>query len=101
MINKIRIPLRNTILEIKMVILKKPKLAKLEKELKDFFSKNKIEGFRIKKFEIINEGYYAIAPIDPYFEEVLRSGEYEKKLERIGKKYGIDNFGFEPYCYGK
>ncbi|MCK9595607.1 hypothetical protein M0R19_00250 [Candidatus Pacearchaeota archaeon] len=97
-----KIPLKNTILEIKIIISKKPKIKKLEKELKDFFSKNKIEGFRIKKFEIVNEGEYAIAPIEPYFEETLRLGtKYEKELEKIGKKYGIDNFGFEPYCYGK
>ena len=95
-------PLKNTILNLEIRIFRKPKIDKLKRELSDFFENNLIEGNKIEDFEIREDsGSYDIIPTKPHLEETLYKGDYEKQLERMGRKYGIKNFGFIYYCYGK
>jgi len=103
-ISKMEIPLGNQILNIELNIFKKPNLKRLTRELSDFFESNLIEshefpeGIRIKDFGI--EGN-RIIPKEPYFEESLSVGDYIEQLKQIGKKYGVENLGFDPFCYHK
>jgi hypothetical protein len=101
-----KIPLKNKILEVKLLISKTANLRKLEEELIDFFSKNEIEGYKIKKFRI-EESFtglgYNIIPLEPPIEECLSDKEenHSEEIEKIGKKYGIKNLGFIYWCYHK
>jgi len=98
-----KIPLKDKILNIKLLqIWKAPNINKLEKELSKFFKKNKIEGIKIKEFEIQkNVSGFDIVSKEPPIEERLCGGKYEKQLETIGEKYGIKNLGLIYWCYGK
>ncbi len=100
-----KIPLKNQNLEIRLSITLFPNLKKLKEELTNFFAKNEVEGYKIKKFRIeaaFRDIDYRIVPIEPNLEECLSSkGSCEKELEKIGEKYGIRNFGFIYFCYHK
>jgi len=102
---KMKIPLKNQKLEIKLSISLSPNLKRLEEELKNFFSKKEIEGYKIKRFRIeetpsgVN---YSIIPLEPSLEECLSAkGSYEKEIKEIGEEYGIKNLGFIYWCYHK
>ena len=102
-----KIRLRNKFLEIRVLvsISKIPNILKLKGELGEFFDKNKVGGYKIKKFNLVeapNEIDYRIVPLEPCLDECL-SGEddCEKKIEEIGKKYGVRNLGFVYWCYHK
>jgi hypothetical protein len=98
-----KIPLKNKNLEIRFSVRRTPNLKKLEKELEDFFGKNEIEGFFIKKFKVeIDVVDYRIVPLEPPIEQWLSGkGIYIGELEKIGKKYGIKHLDFMPGCYHK
>ncbi len=97
-----KIPLGKKNLEINLTISLTPNLKKLEKELKDFFDNNLINGYyKIKEFEIKNDFSYKIIPKSPRLEECLTGGDYEEKIKTIGEKYGIEHLGFPYWCYGK
>ena len=101
-----KISLKNKILEIKLLISKTSNLRKLEKELTDFFSKNEIEGYKIKEFRIEESSSglgYNIIPLEPPLEECLSDEEesHSEEIEKIGKKYGIKHLGFIYWCYHK
>ncbi len=100
-----KIPLKNKILEIRLLIGTVPDLGKLNKELQDFFSQNEVEGHQIKRFRVelgFHAKDYDIVPLEPPIEGCLSGrGIYIKGLEEIGKKYGIENLDFAPWCYHK
>ena len=81
-----------------------PNVGKLERELSEFFSKNKIEGIEIKEFKLFNNSncVISIVPEAPYFEEELSGeGDYRERIIEIGKKYGLKYLGFMSWCYHK
>jgi hypothetical protein len=99
-----RIPIgKNKKLEISVTISQQPNLKELEKELKEFFSENEIEGIKVREFRIEEDAIhgYKIIPLEPSIEEVLSGGAYREKLREIGKKYGLEHFGFIYWCYHK
>lgn len=96
-----KINLGNKILNIKLNVFTEPNFVKLKKELSDYFSEHEINGMKIEEFEVGGEYGHNIAPKEPYFEECLSGGDYEKDLEKIGEKYGILGLGFVPWCYHK
>ncbi len=98
------ISLKNRILniEFKLNIFWQPRLEKLTKELQLFFNQNEIEGMQIKKFKLEKEwSDYKITPEEPYFERSLSGGDYRKKIEEIGRKYGARDLDFVSFCYHK
>jgi hypothetical protein len=99
-----RIPIgKNKKLEISVTISQQPNLKKLEKELREFFKENEIEGFTVRDFRIEESAIhgYKIIPLEPSIEEALSEGDYQKSLEDMGRKYGLENFGFIYWCYHK
>jgi len=102
---KMKIPLKNQKLEIRLSISVSPNLKKLEKELEDFFAQNEVEGHKIKKFRIEtspNMVNYEIIPLEPPLDESLSAkGGYEEKIKKIGEEYGIKDLGFIYWCYHK
>jgi len=98
-----KILLKNQNIEIIFSVARVPKIKKLEKELANFFSKNEIMGYEIKKFRI-ERGFssYRIVLLEPPLEEGLSDeGIHAKEIEEIGKKYGIKHLSFGPWCYHK
>lgn len=98
------IKFKKRILQVHSPFSVRPNIGNLEKELKDFFDNNKIEGISIKKFRLEQDvvpGDYSIIPEKPYFEEELSGGSYRAEIEKIGKKYRIRNLGFIHWCYHK
>lgn len=97
-----KIPLKNTFLNIELKVFKTPKVRKLEKELSNYFDAHKIEDIEIKEFKFEKEfDSIHILPQVPYFEGKLSGGDYENDLKEIGKKYGIGNLSFVSFCYHK
>jgi len=93
----------NKVLNFGFYFRQSPNLEKLTEELSYFFKENKIEDLQIKKFrieeKIVNQ--YLIVPIEPYLDEILSGGDYNKKLKEIGDKYGIKDLSFISWCYHK
>ena len=100
--NRMKIPLINTVLNIRINgISREPNIKKLEKELSCFFSENKVGRRKIKAFRIEKyNGFYSIFPLKPFFEKrISRDDEICKKVREIGNKYRIDYLKFVGGCY--
>lgn len=85
-------------------------LPQVEKDLKEYFAKNKVCGgqVNIKAFYLrieknfMNTYRLEIHPTRPNFDEdYWESDEQEKQIEEIGLKYGFVNCGVESGYFGK
>ncbi|MCL5730018.1 MAG: hypothetical protein M1165_00410 [Candidatus Pacearchaeota archaeon] len=99
------IALGRKIIEIRSPFHLRPNLGRLEKELGQFFEQNKIEGVSVTEFRIdggIVPGDYDVVPLNPDIEESLSGrGDYLRRLEEMGKRYGIRKLHFIYWCYHK
>lgn len=105
-----KINLGNKVYEFIFEIKIKPNEKKLKKELSDFFEKNKLVGIKVedfklkiyedKRFTVYNHNGEIIPDLKG--RKIMElSEEYYKKIEDIGKKYGLLNLGFSLSSYAK
>jgi len=75
----------------------------IRKELEVFFASRKISHRNIKKFELEKSGSTGIniIPKEPYFEESYEDEDADILIEAIGKKYGVNGFGWIYWVYPK
>lgn len=75
----------------------------IRKELQEFFANNMVSYWRIEEFEL-QENYlktgFNIIPKEPYFDESYSDDEADKRIEAIGKKYGM-KLGWIYWVYPK
>ena len=75
----------------------------IRKELQEFFANNMVSYWRIEEFELqanhLNTGFNII-PKEPYFDESYSDDEADKRIEAIGKKYGV-KLGWIYWVYPK